>query len=89
MLAGEVQKLLVPHGHSPLIAWSPWLQGKLEFMGSKKKPLCDTEFREGAVRIVAEPGKPVGEVAEELGINPGTLHVRYSMTLSATCGFIR
>jgi len=56
VLAGEVQKLLVPHGHSPLIAWSPWLQGKLEFMGSKKKPLCDAEFREGAVRAVCLPG---------------------------------
>ncbi|WAX76398.1 transposase [Streptomyces sp. KMM 9044] len=43
-------------------------------MGSKKKPLYDAEFREGAVRIVVETGKPVGDVAEELGINPGTLH---------------
>ncbi|MDX3387149.1 transposase [Streptomyces niveiscabiei] len=43
-------------------------------MGSRKKPPYDAEFREGAVRIVVETGKPVGEVAEELGINPGTLH---------------
>lgn len=42
-------------------------------MGSKKKPY-DAEFREGAVRIVVETGKSVGEVAEEFGINPGTLH---------------
>ncbi|MCC9707385.1 transposase [Streptomyces sp. MNU76] len=42
-------------------------------MGSKKQPY-DAEFREGAVRIVIETGKPVPEVAEELGINPGTLH---------------
>ncbi|MFF1691881.1 MULTISPECIES: transposase [unclassified Streptomyces] len=43
-------------------------------MGSKKKPPYDDEFREGAVRIVVETGKPVGDVAEELGINAGTLH---------------
>ncbi|MFJ8188136.1 transposase [Streptomyces sp. NPDC096105] len=43
-------------------------------MGSKKKPPYDAEFREGAVRIVVETGRLAGEVAEELGINPGTLH---------------
>ncbi|MET8944568.1 transposase [Streptomyces sp. NPDC004542] len=43
-------------------------------MGSKKKPPYDAEFCEGAVRIVVETGRSAGEVAEELGINPGTLH---------------
>ncbi|MGH3749664.1 MAG: transposase [Micromonosporaceae bacterium] len=33
----------------------------------------DQEFREGAVRIVRETGKPVAQVARDLGINPGTL----------------
>jgi transposase len=33
----------------------------------------DREFREGAVRIVRETGKPVAQVARELGVNPGTL----------------
>jgi transposase len=33
----------------------------------------DPEFKEGAVRIVGETGKPIAEVAWELGINPGTL----------------
>jgi transposase len=33
----------------------------------------DAEFREGAVRIVRETGKPVAAVARDLGINPGTL----------------
>ena len=33
----------------------------------------DQEFREGAVRIVRETGKPVAQVARELGINEGTL----------------
>ncbi|MCN0154363.1 transposase [Salinispora arenicola] len=42
-------------------------------MGSKQGAY-DAEFREGAVRIVIETGKPIPEVAEELGVNPGTLH---------------
>ncbi|MFE0583362.1 transposase [Streptomyces sp. NPDC058874] len=42
-------------------------------MASRKR-IYDAEFREGAVRIVAETGKPVPEVAEDLGVHPGTLH---------------
>ncbi len=33
----------------------------------------DSHFREGAVRIVKETGKPIAEVARDLGIHPGTL----------------
>jgi transposase len=33
----------------------------------------DPEFREGAVRIVWETGKPITQVARELGIDAGTL----------------
>jgi len=33
----------------------------------------DPEFREGAVRIVRETSKPIAEVANDLGIHPGTL----------------
>ena len=33
----------------------------------------DRDFREGAVRIVRETGKPIAVVARELGINDGTL----------------
>ncbi|MFG2369644.1 transposase [Streptomyces mirabilis] len=32
------------------------------------------EFREGAVRIVIETGRPIPEVADELGVHSGTLH---------------
>jgi transposase len=44
----------------------------LGVMASRKR-IYDAEFREGAVRIVTETGKPIPEVAEDLGIHPGTL----------------
>jgi transposase len=33
----------------------------------------DHDFREGAVRIVRETGKTIAQVAEDLGLNAGTL----------------
>ena len=33
----------------------------------------DPEFREGAVRIVRETSKSIAQVADDLGIHPGTL----------------
>jgi transposase len=33
----------------------------------------DKDFREGAVRLVRETGKPIAHVARDLGINEGTL----------------
>ena len=33
----------------------------------------DSDFREGAVRLVRETGKPIAQVARDLGINAGTL----------------
>jgi transposase len=39
----------------------------------EKRRKFDAEFREGAVRLVRDTGRPVAEVARELGISPGTL----------------
>jgi transposase len=33
----------------------------------------DQDFKEGAVRLVRETGKPIAQVARDLGINDGTL----------------
>jgi transposase len=39
----------------------------------EKRRRYDRDFREGAVGIVRETGKPIAQVARDLGINPGTL----------------
>ena len=39
----------------------------------EKRNKYDREFREGAVRIVEETGKPIAQVARDLGVNEGTL----------------
>ena len=39
----------------------------------EKRNKYDAEFREGAVRIVEETGKPIAAVARDLGVNEGTL----------------
>jgi len=44
---------------------------RIEMPETRKK--YDREFREGAVRIVEESGKPIAQVAREMGINEGTL----------------
>ena len=39
----------------------------------EKRRQYDAEFRAGAVRIVQETGKPMAQVARDLGVNEGTL----------------
>ncbi|MCH1883221.1 transposase [Agrococcus sp. ARC_14] len=33
----------------------------------------DEDFKQGAVRVVTETGKPIAQVARDLGVNEGTL----------------
>ena len=40
---------------------------------SEKRAKYDQEFREGAVRIVNKTGRPIAQVAREIGVNEGTL----------------
>ncbi len=40
---------------------------------SEKRKKYDQEFREGAVQIVEATGKPIAQIARDLGVNEGTL----------------
>jgi transposase len=41
-------------------------------MGETRRKF-DRDFREGAVRLARETGKPIAQVARDLGVNEGTL----------------
>jgi len=50
----------------------PWRRRPKEVMAMVRRNF-DREFREGAVRIVRETGRPIAQVARELGLHEGTL----------------
>ena len=48
----------------------------------------DEDFKQGAVRLVTETGKPVAQVARELGVNEGKDRLRCGSSvpfLNQTC----
>jgi transposase len=58
-----------PFGGLALVSWRHRYEEVTAVEGRK----FDREFRGGAVRIVRETGKPIAQVARELGLNEGTL----------------
>jgi transposase len=39
----------------------------------EKRMKCDREFKDGAVRLVLDTGRPIAEVSREIQVHPGTL----------------
>ena len=42
-------------------------------MAAESRRKFDQDFKEGAVRLVRETGRPIAQIAKDLGINEGTL----------------
>ena len=51
-------------------------------MGETRRKF-DKDFREGAVRLVRETGKPIAQVARDLGIKEGRWAIRSMLTSAA------
>jgi transposase len=66
-LAGRRPQLGFPSRRGEIL-----LEGGSPMAGETRRKF-DQDFREGAVRLVRETGKPVAQVARDLGINEGTL----------------
>src|SRR5689334_12443593 len=54
----------------PLVAWRHHLK---EAVMAESRRKFDQDFKEGAVRLVRETGRPIAQIAKDLGINAGTL----------------
>ena len=69
----KIQKLRVIHGLG-----FPSQRGEI-LLRERSSPVeetrrkFDSDFKEGAVRLVRETGKPIAQVARELGLKEGTL----------------
>ena len=65
------RRLLEPIGNDlPPVSWRMLLEEKLM---PEIRRRYDPEFKSGAVRIVLETGKPIAQVARDLGLHAGTL----------------
>jgi len=52
---------------------------------SENRKKYDQEFKDGAVRIVEESGKPIAQIARDLGVHEGTLGNWVAKARAASC----
>jgi transposase len=73
----QVLSVLAPiwHDKPETVRFPPYRGGMLfeEELMSEIRRRYDPEFKSGAVRIVLETGKPIAQVARDLGVHAGTL----------------